>query len=477
MYIMKRVLSVIFVITLLLAVCGFSVQATDTNKAAEARNGVVRILSVSWGVKDGKIVPSYATGSGFAIGKAGESSAFFATNKHVMNGASEIYILLDDAWYDEWNKGDVSGNLDIEMEHAVKCEVVYQPDTYPDYAILRAERVITERVALPLMHAGLASPADTIYTLGYPGSSDTITAATDVTYLNELQASIDAMTITRGTISRFTNLTSEGNAEVIQIDADINHGNPGGPLITEEGYVIGLNTWGITSDNQMVELALKIDYVIDRVKNLNDIGVLPGLELTVITDRNPAPPETTAPTVEPEMKESDHSAVIITVAVSIVAALSAAVIVLMRKKNERHVVKSHAVVHAAPEETFPKTVPATDVIGKTVPAYGINTYRVVGVDGFFAGRRFAVDRPLRMGRDPQKNDLVFSPETAGVSGVHCIVTPTVDGVALTDLGSTYGTLLADGMKLTPNKNVTLKEGDSFCLGSQKQLFKVERKEM
>lgn len=75
-YIMKRVLSVIFVITLLLAVCGFSVQATDTNKAAEARNGVVRILSVSWGVKNGKIVPSYATGSGFAIGKAGESSAF-----------------------------------------------------------------------------------------------------------------------------------------------------------------------------------------------------------------------------------------------------------------------------------------------------------------------------------------------------------------------------------------------------------------
>ena len=150
---------------------------------------------------------------------------------------------------------------------------------------------------------------------------------------------------------------------------------------------------------------------------------------------------------------------------------------LMRKKNERHVVKYHAVVHAAPEETFPKTVPATDVIGKTVPAYGINTYRVVGVDGFFAGRRFAVDRPLRMGRDPQKNDLVFSPETAGVSGVHYIVTPTVDGVALTDLGSTYGTLLADGMKLTPNKSVTLKEGDSFCLGSQKQLFKVERKEM
>lgn len=483
---MKRVVSFLLAVVLVLA-CACTVSAAG-NKAAEARNGVVRILTV--GINSNMQLV-YSVGTGFAIGEAGKPSAIFVTNQHVIENAIAIYILLDDQWYTEWDKGLSEGNLDTEMEHAVSCEVIYTPDSYPDYAILRAERVITERVALPMMRAEHAVPGDTIYTLGYPGTSDTASLFREA-YLHELHASIDAMTITKGSISRFTVLEAESNTEAIQIDADINHGNSGGPLITEDGYVIGVNTWGVTSDNQTVELALEIDYVIERLKNLVETGVLHGFTYTVYDPTMPPPtvPDTTKPSDDKEKDEDkdddkgfldldiDPTLLVIAAAAVVVVALVVVIVVLVTKKNapKKMHVQSSIPVTAPQVQDFPKTVAAVDSIGKTMPAYPVGNYRLVGSEGFFKGRRFAVDRPLRLGRDPQKNDLVFAANTPGISGVHCVLTPAPDGVTLTDLGSSYGTILSDGTKLEPNKPVTLKEGQGFYLGSQNQSFLLELKE-
>ena len=75
-----------------------------------------------------------------------------------------------------------------------------------------------------------------------------------------------------------------------------------------------------------------------------------------------------------------------------------------------------------------------------------------------------------------ENDLVFPPDTSGVSGAHCVVRLVGDGATLTDLGSTYGTFLSDGTRIPPNQPVPLKVGDSFTLGSAKQKFILERKD-
>ena len=97
------------------------------------------------------------------------------------------------------------------------------------------------------------------------------------------------------------------------------------------------------------------------------------------------------------------------------------------------------------------------------------------VEGAFAGRRFALEGALRLGRLPDQNDLVFPADTTGVSGRHCVVRLTADGAVLTDLGSSFGTFLGDGTRLQPNRPVELKVGDSFTLGSQKQRFTLEPK--
>ena len=64
--------------------------------------------------------------------------------------------------------------------------------------------------------------------------------------------------------------------------------------------------------------------------------------------------------------------------------------------------------------------------------------------------------------------------TAGVSRIHCALRPLAGGVELTDLGSTYGTFLADGKQLPPNFPATLRNGDRFYLGSPNVMFRLER---
>ena len=101
--------------------------------------------------------------------------------------------------------------------------------------------------------------------------------------------------------------------------------------------------------------------------------------------------------------------------------------------------------------------------------------RIHCVSGVFAGRKFEITGQLRMGRDPSRNDLVFPAQTQGVSGVHCLLTMEGDKLYLQDLGSSYGTWLADGRRLSASQAVELKVGDSFSLGSQRERFVVTEK--
>lgn len=471
---MKKLFSILTVLALLAAFLCVPAQAAE-NPVTEAMNGVVRIVAFYYDVG------VYSTGTGFAIGTAGEPSAIFATNQHVVVGADEVFIVLDNEWYDEWYDGYLRGNLDTAMDHAIKCEVVYTPDVYPDYAILRAERVVTERVALPLMRAEEANPGDTVYALGFPGAADYVTASGAVD-MDELVATVGDMTVTKGAVSRLTTAKGEADTEVIQIDAQIGRGNSGGPLVTEEGYVIGLNTFSINGTDMKLNYSVQIDYIIERCKHLNETGILPGFEPTVIDDSVPPTTgdDTTGPTetTKPGRFIIDGGISILIIALIVLAVIVAVVLILVFGKKKTPAAKAApAVEPAAPKaaDAYPETMPAVDVIGKTMPAYSL-TMRLVGVDGFFAGRRFAIDRPLKLGRGPQ-NDLVFGSDTAGVSGAHCVLTPVAEGVEIKDLGSSYGTILGNGTKLGKDQTAILKEGDTFCLGGQKQLFKIEKKEI
>ena len=147
---MKKILSI--VLALLLVVLMALPAAARSNAISEARKGVVRILAFEDNSR------SYGTGSGVAVGQAGKPTSVFVTNNHVIAGADNIYILLDNQWEDSV---PAFGGKEDGL-HAVRCEVVSTPGSAPDYAILKSSREISERLAQPLMHAQNAAPGETI---------------------------------------------------------------------------------------------------------------------------------------------------------------------------------------------------------------------------------------------------------------------------------------------------------------------------
>lgn len=476
---MKRVLSVFFVLLLIIAIAAVPQEVhAATNEASESRKGVVRILSIYYSED------MWATGSGLAVGEEGEPSDIFVTNQHVVEGADEVYIILDNEW-------DLSvpafGGVEDSV-HAVRCTVLSQGPE--DFAIIRACREIDERESLPLMLSHQAEPGDQIYALGYPGVSDHVTA--------NVAADIDSITITSGTISRFT-YYENAQADAIQIDVEINHGNSGGPLITEEGYVIGLNTWGQgDGTGANVNLAIEIDYVIDRLDQLIDDGTLSGFSYTLITERPEEEPATqgTAPASTEKEPEAQGNSILLWVAIGIGIVALVSVFVLkssIDKIRQRTISRRAAAISAsepapAPEpvaaDPVPSTVPQTPLVSPAVPvSQGSGTasvapkaaapaFALVGVSGPFAGRKIIVAKELRIGRS-QSCDVQYPGDVPGISGSHCSVSPRAEGIALMDLGSTYGTFLPGGTKLNPNQKYLLKAGDMFCLANKNQAFRVE----
>lgn len=457
---MKKVLSILIALILLTGCFLLPVQAAEmSGKISQHRNGVVRFLTVtSYDPVTGYF--SGGVGSGFAVGVDGESSDVFITNNHVIDEAIDVYILLDNNWK---QSVPIFGG-EADNVHAVHAEVVYTPEQRNgnriDYAIVKAERVIEERTSLPLMRSQLALPGDTVYTMGYPAFADEITG-------QNINASIDDISVTLGVVSRLVTFEAYG-ADIIQFDANISQGNSGGPLITEEGYVIGINTWGIDDveeENTRINMALQINYVIDKLDELIEDGTLKNFQYDLITDRDAAAEDPTEETKEKEEESLLDNPLLLAAGAAAIIAV-AAFILWKRQKPQP--------AQPAQQEQRQDVTVSVEALKQMPQQATANQYRLVGLEGQFAGRRVALDRPLRLGRHPGC-ELSFAPNTVGISTLHCTLSPQAEGVVLTDNGSSYGTYLANGTKLTPKQGVTLRTGDIFYLADKRQMFQIDRK--
>ena len=98
--------------------------------------------------------------------------------------------------------------------------------------------------------------------------------------------------------------------------------------------------------------------------------------------------------------------------------------------------------------------------------------RLAGTAGQFAGVRFALNTPLQFGRQPGASQILFSPQTPGVSRLHCRVEMAWGTVLVTDLESRYGTFLGE-TRLIPGIPVAWEPGQLLALGSERQAFSLE----
>lgn len=206
--------------------------------AAHVAPGVVSILTetrtTSW---FGQSSTQTSAGTGMIV----TSDGYVLTNKHVIEGARAITVILDD--------GTTYENVELVGS-----------DPLNDVAFLKIKDVSN-------------LPAVTL------GDSKTINAGQQVIAIGNALGQYQN-TITSGIISgtgrSLTAYSSdmssyESLTDMIQTDAAINAGNSGGPLVNAAGEVIGINT-ATSSDADGIGFAIPISSVKGMLKNLIATG-------------------------------------------------------------------------------------------------------------------------------------------------------------------------------------------------------------
>jgi S1-C subfamily serine protease len=180
---------------------------------------------------------SQALGSGFVIDKSGH----ILTNAHVVLGASKVQV------------GFATGSGQPDQTYDAQVVGV---DKSTDVAVLKVD-----------------VPADALHPLALGNSSDVKVGDPVVAIGNPLG---EDRTVTSGIISAIQRSISslQNGVQIqgaIQTDAAINHGNSGGPLINNQGQVIGINSQILSDDPnnpQSGSIGIGFAIPIDTVKNV-----------------------------------------------------------------------------------------------------------------------------------------------------------------------------------------------------------------
>ncbi|MGL4656187.1 MAG: S1C family serine protease [Sarcina sp.] len=181
-------------------------------------------------------------GSGFIINEDG----LVVTNNHVIQGASEVKVILSDG-------------------KEVDAKVI-NSDAELDLAVLD----IIEHMEMP----GIAKLGD----------SSKLVAGEDVIAIGNPLGKEFSKTVTKGIISSpKRELSVSGSPDkvetFIQTDAAINPGNSGGPLINTKGEVIGVNTAKkVGEEIEGIGFSIPINTVKDNLETLSSPKIMIGIE-------------------------------------------------------------------------------------------------------------------------------------------------------------------------------------------------------
>ena len=141
-------------------------------------------------------------GTGFIFETTGDGKGYVLTNYHVIEGSARVTVRVNDA--------------------NTYSAAILGYDAYRDLAVL--EICCGRFRSLEMSSEGEVKPGTEVIAIGYP---------------LDLEGSA---TVTRGIVSA-VRYDADYRSWVIQTDAPINYGNSGGPLLLNNGQVIGVNSF------------------------------------------------------------------------------------------------------------------------------------------------------------------------------------------------------------------------------------------
>ena len=193
---------------------------------------------------------------------------FIITNKHVVEeiepytkNPSLFKNTIDDERYKELRMVDAILRVYLDGV-GYPARILAMSDRY-DMAILRIN--ISNSPHFALAEEDSVPRNENVFAIGFPsGASTELTVKGEVEALvrEEIATTISEFfdesdftyTQTSGAVSRLE--SKSGAGDVIQHTANINKGNSGGPLIDQNGRVVGINTFGVIDINTFYAVGL-----------------------------------------------------------------------------------------------------------------------------------------------------------------------------------------------------------------------------
>lgn len=192
----------------------------------------ITLLFVTIVLSSNDIYADSAEGTAFFI----TSDGYLLTCAHVVKDASKIDIVVG-------NRTLSAAIIDIDEKN--------------DVALLKTE--VTGQATIPISNTGTIASGSKVWVLGFPLAS----------VLGE------SLKVNSGSVSGFA---VQGTQRIIQIDAAVNPGNSGGPLLNESGVVVGIvNAKIVGPDVSGVGFAIPTNYA---MKLLRDQDLSPSSKKT-----------------------------------------------------------------------------------------------------------------------------------------------------------------------------------------------------
>lgn len=415
----------------LLLACMLCLMALPLTASAASGTGAERVLKKTqdsvaavWvlGYDSNGMPRGAGTGTCFAVGKAGKDTDVFLTNWHVVTLEGNFPVESVRVWILKKNC-QIYSNYEPDPNNSIECRVLKATSGFPDYAIIKMQKSEPGYKALPLMSAKKVEKGTQVYALGFPGIVD---------YNSAENYGGENLTATDGIVSRHSQMSAAGNTSVLLHTATISGGNSGGPLITKDGAVVGINTYAYGEVSADYSCAIYIDYAMEGLDEL-------GIPYTVYS----------------------KLWVIVASAVAGIAVIMTIVVIVLvqKKKKDEDEKKRQQKAEDDRKAQIEKERREKEAAEKLRIQNLLSKYKLVSADGKY----YSLTYPTTvLGRDPSCQ-ICCPADAKGISRKHCQLGFLGNELILTDVGSTYGTFIHE-KRIPSNTPVKLHTGSYFCLG-------------